>query len=73
MDFKVLIKQARIKAGISQASAAESIFRSRNAVVGYESGVSSPNPNQLAILCKLYKTTPNNLLGFQPEKESKNV
>lgn len=64
MEFKEAIKQARLKSGLSQEKAGAAINRTRNAIKGYEEGISSPNPDQLAILCKLYNTTPNDLLGF---------
>ena len=73
MSFKKAIKEARLKVGISQEKAGDSIHRTRNAIRGYESGISTPDPDQLVILCKLYKTTPNDLLGFfqQQNEEAK--
>lgn len=67
MSFKESIKEARLKSGLSQAKVGEAIHRTRNAIKGYEEGISSPNPDQLVALCKLYKTTPNDLLGFLPK------
>jgi len=69
MLFNESIKEARLKAGLSQEKAGKAINRTRNAIKGYESGISSPNPDQLATLCKLYKTNPNDLLGFQQQNE----
>jgi len=70
MSFKQSIKQARLKSGISQENAGKAIHRSRGAIKGYEEGVSSPDPDQLVILCKLFKTTPNDLLGFQCQQQN---
>jgi len=69
MSFKQSIKEARLKVGLSQEKAGKAIFRTRNAIKGYEEGISSPNPDQLVTLCKLYKTTPNDLLEFQQQNE----
>jgi len=69
MSFKQSIKAARLKIGLSQEKAGNAINRTRNAIKGYEEGISSPNPDQLVTLCKLYKTTPNELLEFQQQNE----
>lgn len=71
MKFNESIKNARLKCGISQEKAGFAIHRTRNAIKGYEEGVSSPNPDQLATLCRLYGTTPNELLGFDEHQKSK--
>jgi len=70
MSFKEKIKQARLKVGLSQAKAGNAINRTRSAIEGYEKGISSPNPDQLVALCKLYKTTPNDLLEFQCQQQN---
>ena len=64
MSFKESFKKARLKSGLSQEKAGNAIHRARNAIKGYEEGISSPNPDQLAILCRLFNTTPNDLLEF---------
>ena len=64
MSFKESFKKARLKSGLSQEKAGNAIHRTRNAIKGYEEGISSPNPDQLVILCRLFNTTPNDLLGF---------
>jgi len=69
MAFKESIREARLKAGISMEKAGDAIFRSRGAIRGYEEGISTPNPEQLVILCRLFNTTPNELLGFQAKSE----
>jgi len=69
MSFKQSIKEARLKVGLSQAKAGNAINRTRNAIEGYEKGISSPNPDQLVKLCTLYKTTPNDLLEFQCQQQ----
>jgi len=69
MTFKQAILSARLKVGLSQEKAGNAINRTRNAIKGYEEGISSPNPDQLVTLCKLYKTTPNKLLEFQQQNE----
>ncbi len=69
MIFKEKIKAARLKSGLSQEKAGKAIHRTRNAIKGYEEGISSPSPDQLVILCKLFNTTPNDLLGFQHQYE----
>jgi len=69
MLFEQKIREARLKVGLSQTKAGNAINRTRNAIKGYETGISSPNPDQLVTLCKLYKTTPNDLLEFQQQNE----
>lgn len=70
MPFNESIKAARLKSGLSQEKAGAAIDRTRNAIKGYEEGISSPNPDQLAILCRLFNTTPNDLLGFQYQQQN---
>jgi len=70
MSFKESFKKARLKSGLSQEKAGNAIHRTRNAIKGYEEGISSPNPDQLAILCRLFNTTPNDLLEFQYQQQN---
>ena len=69
MSFKESIREARLKSGLSQEKVGNAINRTRNAIKGYEEGISSPNPDQLVTLCKLFNTTPNDLLEFQQQNE----
>lgn len=73
MSFKKAIREARLKVGLSQEKAGKAINRTRNAIKGYEEGISSPNPDQLVTLCKLFETTPNDLLEFHCQQKNEEI
>lgn len=59
-----LIKNARKKAGLTQAQLAETIGVSRVQVTYYERGREWPNVQRLIQICKALGTDPNHLLNF---------
>ncbi len=73
MSFKESFRAARLKSGLSQEKVGKAIHRTRNAIKGYEEGISNPNPDQLVVLCRLFNTTPNELLGFQCQQQNEDA
>ena len=65
-DLGKRIKQARIRAGITQENVAEIVGVSRTAVTRWEQGEIEPRLDHLAALAGLFGVTADHLLGLEP-------
>ena len=65
MDYVQNLKRYRQIANLTQEQAAEKLLIPRTQLVRYEKGINEIPIRYLIELCKLYKTTPNDILGFE--------
>lgn len=62
MEISKIIKEARIKKGMTQQQLADSVYVTRQTISKWELGSSDPNTSNLIALSKLYKISPEELL-----------
>ena len=63
MDTKNVIHTLRTQKGWSQDELAEKVYVTRQAVSRWETGETSPNPETLKLLSRLFDVSINTLLG----------
>ena len=63
MEAKDVIRELRMKKGLSQDELAEKVFVTRQAVSRWENGETTPNTETLKLLSKLFDVSINTLLG----------
>lgn len=63
------IKNYRLFRKLSQRKLAEKLDKSINTVANWERGLSSPDVNTLVEICQALEVTPNELLGYDINKE----
>lgn len=63
METKSIIKELRVKEGLSQDELAEQVYVTRQAVSRWETGETVPNTETLKLLSKLFDVSINTLLG----------
>ena len=63
MESKNILKELRIKHGLSQDELAEKLYVTRQAVSRWENGETTPNTETLKLLSKLFDVSINTLLG----------
>lgn len=63
MEVKDILQTYRVKKGLTQEQLAQKVFVTRQAVSRWENGETSPNPETLKLLSKLYGVSINTLLG----------
>lgn len=63
METKDILRELRIKNGLSQDDLAEKVFVTRQAVSRWENGETVPNTDTLKLLSKLFSVSINTLLG----------
>ncbi len=63
METKDIIRELRIKQGLSQEELARKTYVTRQAVSRWETGETLPNPQTLTVLSKLFDVSVNTLLG----------
>ena len=63
------LKQARIKAGITQRQASERINKTVMTLQRYESGKTDMNAKDFMTLCKFYGVSPNDITLLYSEGE----
>lgn len=63
MEAKDILRELRMQKGLSQAELADKIFVTRQAVSRWETGETTPNPETLKLLSKLFDVSINTLLG----------
>ncbi len=63
MDTKDVLRELRVKAGLSQDELAEKVFVTRQAVSRWENGETVPNTETLKLLSGLFNVSINTLLG----------
>ena len=64
--FTDRLKSVRAQSGLSQKEVAERLFISQQAYAKYEIGTSSPNPETLSNIAKLFGVSVDYLLGNEP-------
>lgn len=64
-DFAIAVKSAREKANLSQTALAEAVGLHRANISAIENGKLGMRLHKLVELCRILKTTPNKLLGFE--------
>lgn len=69
MELSKKVKALRKKQGLSQLELAEKIFVSRQAISGWEAGISRPSTENLQCLSKLYAVPLEVLLDDKQELE----
>ena len=63
METKEILRQLRMKKGLSQDRLAEEVYVTRQAVSRWETGETVPNTETLKLLSKLFDVSINTLLG----------
>lgn len=63
METKSILLELRTKKGLSQEELAEQLFVTRQAISRWENGETTPNPETLKLLSKLFNVSINTLLG----------
>lgn len=63
METKDVILELRMRAGLSQDELAEQVYVTRQAVSRWEHGETTPNPETLKLLSRLFDVSINTLLG----------
>lgn len=58
----ISLKAARVNCGLTQKEAAEKLEISRNTLIKWENGNSSPRVDQLSGICRLYGLSPDEIL-----------
>lgn len=66
------LRISRERAGLSRRQAADYIQRTPPAISKYETGKADPSIATLCKLCKLYHCTPNELLGYEQRRTTRN-
>ena len=61
--FKISLAAARVNAELTQDEAAKLLGVSKNTIVNWEKGISSPSINKVDAMCKLYNV-PFSFLRF---------
>lgn len=67
METKEIVRDLRMKKGLSQEELAEKVFVTRQAVSRWENGETVPNTETLKLLSKLFDVSINTLLGSPRE------
>lgn len=60
--LRITLKAARINANLSQKEAAEQLHISNKTLCNWENGISYPDAEQIAALCKLYGVHYDNII-----------
>lgn len=63
METKDIIRELRVKAGLSQEELGRKVFVTRQAVSRWETGETQPNIETLKLLSALFEVSVNTLLG----------
>ena len=63
MDTKEILRELRVKKGLSQDELAAQVYVTRQAVSRWETGETTPNVETLKLLSRLYDVSINTLLG----------
>ncbi len=60
--LRITLKAARINSNLSQKEAAEQLHISNKTLCNWENGISYPDAEQIAALCKLYGVHYDNII-----------
>ena len=60
------IKELRKRAGLTQAALAQTVGLSQQAIGKWETGYSTPDPEMIAFLARLFHVSADYLLGCMP-------
>lgn len=69
MNINENIKNFRIFRGIKQQELADLLGKSKSVISNWERGENSPDLDSCETLCKVFKVTPNQLFGWEPNIE----
>ena len=69
MNISDNIKNFRIFRGIKQQELADTLKKSKSVISNWERGENSPDLDSCEELCKIFKVTPNQLFGWEPNLE----
>lgn len=69
MNIGSNIKNFRIFRGLKQQDIAEALGRTKSVISNWERGENSPDVESCEKLCKLLKVTPNELFGWEENRE----
>ncbi len=69
MSLGTNIKNLRLFRGFSQRKLAEKLDKSINTIANWEKDLSSPDLKTTGDLCRVLDVTPNELLGWEQNKE----
>lgn len=64
-EIAKILKQLRIKAGLTQMQAAAKINRKQQTLASWETGQSQPDANTLFVLCAMYGVSVDEAFGFK--------
>ena len=67
------MRELREESGLTQKQVADILRLERSCIAKYEAGESSPNPDMLLSLAKIYKVSVDYLIGKCSEKDTVNV
>lgn len=63
------IKNFRTFRNITQQDLAEKLGKSKSVISNWERGENSPNPEEVEVMCKLFNVTPNEIYGWDINKD----
>lgn len=63
------IKKFRIFRRITQQEVANSLGKSKGVISNWERGDNQPSPDEVEKLCSLFKVTPNEMFGWEENKD----
>ena len=69
MNINENIKNFRIFRGIKQQELADQLKKSKSVISNWERGENSPDLDSCETLCKIFRVTPNQLFGWEPNPE----
>lgn len=69
MNIGENIKNFRIFRGIKQQELADQLSKSKSVISNWERGENSPDIDSCDTLCRIFKVTPNQLFGWEPNPE----
>ena|SRR5665647_383471 len=72
MGVNEQLKSARKKAHLTQEDVEIKTGINKKTISNWENGVSRPDVDSLAILCKLYKVNPNSIFDWNNSEDNKN-
>ena len=68
-EFKITMKAARVNAGFTLDEAAERLHTTKQTLINYEKGMTSPTVDKLIEICHLYKVRIESIL-FLPKESN---
>lgn len=63
------LRKYRKLAGLKQEELAQNLGKTRSVISNWEKGINRPDADTIAKICAILKVTPNELLGWDEEKD----